>query len=194
MFGAGLEPPEPVRDLGPLLSDCTDLGILRISRQNRIGGGNLIAVIQMGVDIGGGSNITVTKPFLNVLQCNTIGIQQAGAAVAQIVKTNLFQIVLSENLGEVLGDEIGLDQASHGIHIDVIKVVFAVAVSAELLINTLLFSEMPQQNLKGFHQRQGPAAGFGFGCVLLYYQGFAFNGKLDNCMPDADSLLAALYL
>ena len=91
------------------MSDRTDFGILRISRQNRIGGGNLIAVTQMGVDIGGCSNITMTKPFLNVLQCNTVGIQQTGAAVPKIVKTNLFQIVLSEHLREVLGDENGFD-------------------------------------------------------------------------------------
>lgn len=97
----------------------------------------------------------MSEPFLNILQRNTVGIQQAGAAVAKIVKTNLFQIVLSENLRKVLGDEIGLDQAAHGIHIDVIQVVFAVAVSAELLIDTLLFFEMPQQNCKGLYQRQG---------------------------------------
>ena len=165
-----------------LLSDSTYLGILRISRQNRIGGGNLIAVIQMGVNIGGGSNITVSEPFLNILQRNTVGIQQAGAAVAKIVKTNLFQIVLSEHLGEVLGDEIGFDQAAHGIHIDVIQVVFAVAVTAELLIDTLLFFKMPQQSFKGLHQRQGSAAGFCFGGILLNRLGFAVHSKLKHCV------------
>ena len=64
-----------------LLPNDTNLSTFRISRQNRIGGGNLIAVIQMGVNIGGGSNITVSEPFLNILQRNTVGIQQAGAAM-----------------------------------------------------------------------------------------------------------------
>ena len=81
------------------MPNYTHTNVIGISRQNRIGVGNLIAVIQMGVNIGGSSNITVSEPFLNILQRNTVGIQQAGAAVPKIVKTNLFQIVLSENLG-----------------------------------------------------------------------------------------------
>ena len=67
------------RLLWHLQPNGTILSIFRISRQNRIGRGNLVAVIQMCVDIGGCSNISVSKTFLNLFQRNTVGIQQAGA-------------------------------------------------------------------------------------------------------------------
>ncbi len=49
--------------------------------KNGICGGNLAGKIQMCVDIGCGSDVTVPQPFLDLFQADTIGIQQAGAAV-----------------------------------------------------------------------------------------------------------------
>ena len=79
-----------------LLPDCTHADGVRIRRYDRICRRNLVAVIQMGVDVGGRSNIAVSKPFLDVLQRNAICIEQAGAAMPKVVETNLFHVVLFE--------------------------------------------------------------------------------------------------
>ena len=46
-------------------------------RKDCICGGNLAGKIQMCVDIGCGSDVTVPQPFLDFFQANAIGIQQA---------------------------------------------------------------------------------------------------------------------
>ena len=55
--------------------------VLRVERQYRIRRRNLSAVIQMGVDVGSRSNITVPQPFLDFLQADAICVKQAGTAV-----------------------------------------------------------------------------------------------------------------
>ena len=63
------------------MPDCTHTDGVRIRRDDRICRRNLVAVIQMGVDVGGRSNIAVSEPFLDVLQRNAICVEQAGAAM-----------------------------------------------------------------------------------------------------------------
>ena len=63
------------------MPDCTHTDGVRIRRHDRICRRNLVAVIQMGVDVGGRSNIAVSEPFLDVLQRNAICVEQAGAAM-----------------------------------------------------------------------------------------------------------------
>ena len=75
------------------MSDYTHADRIGISRHDRICGRNLIAVIQMGVDVRGRSDIAVSEPFLDILQSHTVCVEQAGAAMAEIVKTNLFHTV-----------------------------------------------------------------------------------------------------
>ena len=55
--------------------------VLRVERQDRIRRRYLAAVIQMSVDVGSRSNITVPQPFLDFLQADAICVKQAGAAV-----------------------------------------------------------------------------------------------------------------
>lgn len=43
----------------------------------------------MGVDIRRSGEVAVSQPLLNILEGNAVGQQQAGAAVAQIVKAHL---------------------------------------------------------------------------------------------------------
>ena len=93
----------------------------------------------MRVDIGCGADIAVPQPVLNLLQTHAIGIQQAGTAMSQIMKTYLFQLVLCQENLEMLGDEIGLHQFSDGVYIDVIQVVTTVTCSANLTVDFLLF-------------------------------------------------------
>ena len=77
----------------------------------------------MCVDIGCGADIAVSQPFLNLLQAHTIGIEQTGTAMSQIMKTYLFQLVLCQQNLKMLGNEIRLHQFSNGVHIDVIQIV-----------------------------------------------------------------------
>ena len=96
-----------------LLPDCTHTDGVRIRRHDRICRRNFVAVIQMGVDVGGRSNIAVSEPFLDVLQRNAICVEQAGAAMPKIVEANLFHIVLFEKQIKVLGDKVRLDKSAH---------------------------------------------------------------------------------
>lgn len=48
----------------------------------------------MGVDVRRGGKIAVPQPLLNVLEGNTVGQQQAGTAVTQIVKAHPAQAVV----------------------------------------------------------------------------------------------------
>ena len=56
-------------------------GVLRVKRKDRISRRDLAAVIQVGVDVGSRSNITVSQPFLDFLQTDAVCVKQAGTAV-----------------------------------------------------------------------------------------------------------------
>ena len=56
-------------------------GVLRVKRKDRICRRDLAAVIQVGVDVGSRSNITVSQPFLDFLQTDAVCVKQAGTAV-----------------------------------------------------------------------------------------------------------------
>ena len=60
--------------------------LLRKDSFNGLGGSHLGAVIQVGVDVAGGADVTVAQPLLNVLQGHAVGVEQAGAGVAEIVE------------------------------------------------------------------------------------------------------------
>ena len=45
--------------------------------------------MDVGINIGGRAEIRVAEPLLNVLEGNTVGQQQAGAAMAKIMKPYL---------------------------------------------------------------------------------------------------------
>ena len=98
----------------------------------------------MRVDIGCGADVTMPQPFLNFFQAHTIGVQQAGTAMSQIMKTYLFQLVLCQQNLKILGNEIRLHQFSNGIHIHVFQIVVAVAAAANLTVDFLLLFYFPQ--------------------------------------------------
>ena len=98
----------------------------------------------MCVNIGSSADVTMPQPFLNFFQAHTIGVQQTGTAMSQIMKTYLFQLILCQQNIEMLGDEIGLHQFSNGIHIHVFQIVVAVAAAANLTVDFLLLFYFPQ--------------------------------------------------
>ena len=59
----------------------------------------------MGVNIGGGGEVAVPQPFLNLLHGNVVCQKKAGAAVAQIVEAD----ILSRNFGTMPYDIIPVD-------------------------------------------------------------------------------------
>ena len=58
------------------------------------GRGEFGTVIQMSVDIGGGGEIAVSQPFLDLLHGYAVGKQQAGTTMAKIMETDVTQAVL----------------------------------------------------------------------------------------------------
>ena len=57
-----------------LLPDRLRQERLRVARQNGICRRNLVAIIQMRVNVGGCPNVAVSQPFLNVFPGNSVGI------------------------------------------------------------------------------------------------------------------------
>ena len=88
-------------------------------REDRICRSNLGAVIQVGVDVAGGADIAVTRPLLNILQGNAVGIKQAGTGMPQIMKTNFLHPVALQNQREMLGQEARRDAPAHLVDIDI---------------------------------------------------------------------------
>ena len=61
----------------------------------------------MGVDVACCADVTVTKPLLDFLQAHAIGIEQTGAAMAQVVETDTLHLVCDQKIREMLAQEIG---------------------------------------------------------------------------------------
>ena len=89
---------------------------VREAGKNCVGGRNLAGEIQVRVNIGCGRDIAMAQPFLYFFQAHSIGIQQAGAAMSQIMKTYLFQLVLCQQNIKMQGDEIGLSSFCSTCH------------------------------------------------------------------------------
>ena len=62
-------------------------------------------------------DVTVTQPLLNLLQAHAIGIEQTGAAMAQIVKADTLHLVCDQKIREMLAQEIGPNPLSHRVYI-----------------------------------------------------------------------------
>ena len=80
----------------------------------------------MGIDIAGGADIAVPQPLLNSLQAHAIGIEQTGAAMAQVVETDTLHLVCDQKIREMLAQEIGPNPLSHRVYINIVKVIGAI--------------------------------------------------------------------
>ena len=70
----------------------------------------------MGVDVGRGGDVAVAQPLLDLLHGHALLQQQTGAGVAQIVKTDVPQAVVGQQLGEAVGHRIRQNQIAYLIH------------------------------------------------------------------------------
>ena len=71
----------------------------------------------MCINVACCADVTVTEPLLNLLQAHAIGIEQAGAAMAQIVKADTLHLVCDQKIREMLTQKVGLNPLSHRVYI-----------------------------------------------------------------------------
>ena len=82
----------------------------------------------MGIDIAGCADIAVPQPLLNLLQAHAIGIEQTGAAMAQIVKADTLHLVCDQKIREMLAQKVGADAPAHRVYIDIVKIIGAIGI------------------------------------------------------------------
>ena len=72
----------------------------------------------MYINVACCADAAVTEPLLDFLQAHAIGIEQAGAAMAQVVETDTLHLVCYQKIREMLAQEIGPNPLSHRVYID----------------------------------------------------------------------------
>ena len=82
----------------------------------------------MGINVACCADVTVTQPLLNLLQAHAIGIEQTGAAMAQIVKADTLHLVCDQKIREMLAQEIGSNPFSHRVYIEIVKIIGAIGI------------------------------------------------------------------
>ena len=122
-----------------------------------IGRRHLAGKIQMCINVAGRADVAVTEPLLNLLQAHAIGIEQTGAAMAQIVKADTLHLVRYEEVREMLTQKVGPNPLSHRVYIDIVKIIGAIAFAADLPILLLLLFHFIEHLLTG--RDQGEVSG-----------------------------------
>ena len=85
--------------------------------------------------------------------------------MSEVVKANVPQTVLLQQLAEIGGNASGVEDIAHGIHKNITVILFAVAISAYPPIFLLLLPQRQQLFPDIADQRQGAQAGFRLGAV-----------------------------
>ena len=80
----------------------------------------------MCINVACCADVTVTEPLLNLLQAHAIGIEQTGAAMAQIVKADTLHLVCDQKIREMLTQKVGPNPLSHRVYIDIVKIIGAI--------------------------------------------------------------------
>lgn len=119
----------------------------------------------MCINVACCADVTVTKPLLDFLQAHAIGIEQTGAAMAQVVETDTLHLVCDQKIREMLAQEIGSNPLSHRVYIDIVKIIVAIAFAADLPVLLLLLFHFIEHLLTGRNQGKCPAARLCF-CLI----------------------------
>ena len=119
----------------------------------------------MGINVACGADVAVTQPLLNLLQTHAIGIEQAGAAMAQVVETDALHLVCYQKIREMLTQKVGPNPLSHRVYIDIVEIVRAIAFAADLPVKLLLLFYLFEHLLTGRDQGKCPAARLCF-CLI----------------------------
>ena len=101
--------------------------------------------------------------------------------MSEVVKANVPQTVLLQQLAEIGGNASGVEDIAHGIHKNIAVILFAVSISAYAPILLLLLPQRQQLFPDVADQRQGAQAGFRLGTVgaddftFAVYLGICYN-------------------
>ena len=93
----------------------------------------------MGINIAGGADIAVPQPLLNLLQAHAVGVKQACAAMAQVVEADTLHLVCDQKIREMLAQKVGADAPAHRVDVDIVEIIGAVILAADLPVQRLLF-------------------------------------------------------
>ena len=85
--------------------------------------------------------------------------------MSEVVKANVPQTVLLQQLAEIGGNASGVEDIAHSIHKNIAVILFAVAISTYAPILLLLLPQRQQLFPDVADQRQGAQAGFRLGAV-----------------------------
>ena len=80
----------------------------------------------MCINVACRADVAVPQPLLNLLQAHAVGIEQTGAAMAQIVETDTLHLVCYQKIWEMLAQEIGPNPLFHRVYIDIVKIIGAI--------------------------------------------------------------------
>ena len=80
----------------------------------------------MCINVACRADVAVPQPLLNLLQAHAIGIEQTGAAMAQIVKADTLHLVCDQKIREMLAQKVGPNPLSHRVYIDIVKIIGAI--------------------------------------------------------------------
>ena len=103
----------------------------------------------MCINVACCADVTVIQPLLDFLQAHAIGIEQTGAAMAQVVETDTLHLVCYQKIREMLAQEIGPNPLSHRVYINIVKIIVAIAFAADLPILLLLLFHFIEHLLTG---------------------------------------------
>ena len=131
-----------------------------------VGNGTLAAYVQMAVDVRGHLDVRVSQPLLHVLQTVALRQQHAGAGVAQVVESDMGQVVLLQQLVEGVAHIVGGVgmPVLPGEHVVVVYVVLAEVISVDLF----LLKQNFEQPYRIVCQGKAAEAGCVLGLVLLH--------------------------
>ena len=101
----------------------------------------------MGINVACCADIAVPQPLLNLLQAHAIGVKQACAAVAQVVETDTLHLVCYQKIREMLAQKVGADAPAHRVDVDIVEIIGAVILAADLPVQRLLFLHASRQTL-----------------------------------------------
>ena len=93
--------------------------------------------------------------------------------VPEIMKSDLFQLVIRKDDSEVLRDEVRPYKLAKLVHINVVQILSAIRTAAYPPIGFLFLFHAEQQFLKGFYQWQRAVTGFCFRPLLVNHGNFA---------------------
>ena len=111
----------------------------------------------MCINVARRAVVAVAEPFLNLFQAHSIGIEQAGAAMAQVVETDALHLVRYEEVRKMLAQKVGANPLAHRVYIDIVEIIRTVGFSTNLPIQLLLLFHFIEHLLTG--RDQGEASG-----------------------------------